>query len=88
MLFLALAADRHGASFYGRDKMALLVGLERTAVDRALGRLLDLDLVVHKPWRPGQPDGVWQILPVPLPPRRDTGTEAIGSVLGRLDLRS
>jgi hypothetical protein len=85
LLFLALAADRHGASFYGRDKMALLVGLDRTALDRALARLLELELVAHRPWSDGHPDGVWQLLPLPAPPRPSRGsTSTIGAALAEL----
>jgi hypothetical protein len=65
LLFLALVADRQGASFYGREKMAVQLGLARAAVDRALDRLLLLELVDHRPWRAGLLDGVWQLLPVP-----------------------
>jgi hypothetical protein len=86
LVLLALAADRQGASFYGRDKMGVLLGLDRSAVDRALARLVDLGLVVQRPWSEGHPDGVWQLLPVPLAPRRDAPAETLGSVLGRLGL--
>jgi hypothetical protein len=65
MTFLALVADRHGASFYGRDKTAKAVGLDRAALDRALDLLVALGLVDQRPWTPGHPDGVWQLLPVP-----------------------
>lgn len=85
LLFLALAADRHGASFYGRDKTALLLGLDRAALDRALARLLDLGLVAHRPWSDGHPDGVWQILPLPVSPRLSRGsTSTVGAALAEL----
>lgn len=65
LVLLALAADRHGASFYGRARMAARLGLTRGQVDRALERLLALGLVAHRPWRHGLADGVWQLMPVP-----------------------
>lgn len=65
LVLLALAADRHGASFYGRQRMAVALGMTCSAVDAALARLRSLDLVAHRPWQPGQLDGVWQLLPVP-----------------------
>jgi len=68
LVLLALAADRHGASFYGRQRMAAALGMTIAAVDAALERLRSLGLVTHRPWQPGLPDGVWQLLPVP---RRD-----------------
>jgi hypothetical protein len=67
LVLLALAADRRGASFYGRERMARALSLPRRDVDRALARLVQLRLVAHRPWRDGHPDGVWQIMP--LPPR-------------------
>lgn len=68
LVLLALAADRHGASFYGRQRMAVALGMSTAAIDAALTRLRSLDLVTHRPWQPGSLDGVWQLLPVP---RRD-----------------
>ena len=62
---LALAADRHGASFFSRDRMAGALGMTRHEIDEALTRLVDADLIAHRPWRPGAADGVWQLLPVP-----------------------
>ena len=66
LLLLALAADRRGASFYGRDRMAVALDLSREELDAALVRLLDAGLVAHRPWRAGRSDGVWQLLPPPL----------------------
>lgn len=65
LVLLALAADRHGASYFGRARMAESLGLTVPRVDAALTRLRDLGLVAHRPWRPGCADGVWQLLPVP-----------------------
>ena len=62
---LVLAADRRGVSFYGRGRMAERLGIHRARIDAALARLCALDLVAFAPWRPGHPDGVWQLLPLP-----------------------
>jgi len=70
LVLLALAADRHGASFYGRERMADRLGMSRQDIDQALRRLLELRLVAHRPWRQGHPDGIWQLLPLPTPKRR------------------
>ena len=67
LLLLALAADRRGASYYSRARMADRLGMDRPSVDRALDRLLELGMVALKPWRSGQSDGVWQLLPVEQP---------------------
>ena len=65
LALLALAADRRGASFFSRDRMAQVLGMTRHEVDLGLQRLLDAALVDHRPWRPGGRDGVWQLLPPP-----------------------
>ena len=68
LTYLALAADERGASFWLREKMAWRLALERRELDRCLERLIELGLLAHRPWSPGHPDGVWQLLPVPRPP--------------------
>jgi hypothetical protein len=65
LTLLALAADRTGSSYYRRETMALNVSMPRRDLDEALARLLDLELIAHRPWGQSQIDGVWQILPVP-----------------------
>lgn len=65
LVLLALAADRRGASFFGRSRMAEVLGMTRHEVDLALQRLVDLGLVALRPWRSSGVDGVCQLLPVP-----------------------
>ena len=65
LLFLALAADRRGASYWNRGRMAHELSMDLHSLHRALGRLIELGLVVHRPWSPGHVDGVWQVLNVP-----------------------
>lgn len=65
LVLLALAADRRGASFFGRGRMAEVLRMSRHEVDHALQRLVDLGLVALRPWRSSGVDGVWQLLPVP-----------------------
>jgi len=77
MVLLALASDRHGASFFGRGRMAAKLGISRHDVDQALSRMLEWQLVAHRPWRQGHPDGIWQLLPLPRSERRPRGGEAI-----------
>jgi hypothetical protein len=85
--FLALAADRQGASFYGRGRMCSLLGIDREALDRALSRLLELGLVAHRPWRANDPDGVWQLLPLPAPAKRGGEATAVSDLLAGLGLK-
>lgn len=65
-VLLCLAADRDGVSFYRRGRMACELGLGEDELDAALERLLRLDLVAHRPFRAGAPDGFWQVLALPL----------------------
>lgn len=86
LVLLALAADRHGASFYGRERMADRLCMSRQEVDQALSRLLELRLVVHRPWRQGHSDGIWQLLPLPSPQPRGGEAVSLGDVLESLNL--
>lgn len=79
LVLLALAADQRGASFYGRARMTSRLGIALPAVGRALDRLLKTGLVAHRPWRAGDPDGVWQLLPLPPPPSATVSPAAPGS---------
>ena len=88
MVLLALASDRHGASFFSRERMAAKLGISRQDVDQALARMLEWNLVAHRPWRLGHPDGVWQLLPLPRVEKRKRGGEVIriGEALSITDL--
>lgn len=77
LTLLALAADRHGASYYGRRTMARSLGTDLATIDAALLRLRELALLDFRSWSPGAADGVWQLLPLPAReprPARHTGT--------------
>ena len=65
-VFLCLAADREGVSFYRRGRMACELGLGEEGLHTALERLVRFDLVAHRPFRTGAPDGFWQVLTVPV----------------------
>jgi hypothetical protein len=54
LLLLALAADRCGASYYSRARMADRLGIDLRRVDDALDRLLNLGLVALRPWPPAR----------------------------------
>ena len=86
LVLLALAADRHGASFYGRERMTERLSMSRQDVDQALTRLLDLRLVAHRPWRQACHDGIWQLLPMPAPEPRRGQAVSIGDMLSSLGM--
>ena len=77
LVLLALAADRRGASFFSRNRMAVALGMSRHDVDEGLQRLLDAGLVDHRPWRVGVSDGVWQLLPTPRRRQEERGGQVL-----------
>lgn len=89
LCFLVLASDERGTSYWGRDRMAQTLALERQILDRALNKLLNVGLIAHRPWREGSPDGVWQVLPVPEAEKAKPrgGAVDIATLLGELRLR-
>jgi hypothetical protein len=63
-LFLVLAADRHGVSFYRKEKICDLLGLDFGPFETARDRLIDLKLVAFEPYSAASPNGHYQVLPV------------------------
>lgn len=63
-LFLALAADRHGISFYRKEKICDLLGLDFGSFEVARDRLIDLKLMAFEPYSAASPNGHYQVLPV------------------------
>ena len=66
-LFLALAADRHGVSFYRQEKIGDLLGLDDQAFTVARDRLIELGLLAFEPYSVTSPNGFYQLLPVEHP---------------------
>lgn len=64
-VFLVLAADRHGVSFYRKESIAKRLGIDWGQVDEAKARLLDKGLVAFRPFTPLDADGFFQVLPLP-----------------------
>lgn len=71
-LFLSLVADHQGLSFYRVDSIARQLALDERIVFQARDRLIELGLVAFEPFRPGQVDGFWQVLPVPTCPTKES----------------
>jgi hypothetical protein len=67
-LFLALAADRHGVSFYRKEKICDQLGLDWGEFEVAKRRLVQLNLIAYEPFGESNPNGFYQVLPVTSPP--------------------
>ena len=63
-LFLVLAADRHGVSFYRKEKICDLLDLDFGPFDVARDRIIDLKLIAFEPYSAAAPNGHYQVLPV------------------------
>jgi hypothetical protein len=63
-LFLALAADRHGVSFYRKEKVCDVLGLDFTQFEIARDRLIAMKLIAFEPYSVISPNGFHQVLPV------------------------
>ncbi len=72
-LFLTLAADRHGVSFYRKEKICDALGLEFAPFEAARDRLIDLTLIAFQPYSAASPNGFYQVLPVDGRPPNLTG---------------
>jgi len=68
-LFLVLAADRHGISFYRKEKICDSLGLDWGEFEVARDRLIDLTLMAFQPYSAATPNGYYQVLPVDGRPR-------------------
>jgi len=63
-LFLLLAADRNGVSFYRKEKICDLLSLDFQQFEIARDRLIDLKLVAYQPYSVLSPNGYYQVLPI------------------------
>jgi len=63
-LFLILAADRHGVSFYRKEKICDALGLDWGQFEVARDRLIGLKLVAFEPYNACTPNGYYQVLPI------------------------
>jgi hypothetical protein len=68
-LFLVLAGDRRGVSYYGMDKISNVLGLSYDQFSTARGRLIEPGYIAFAPYRPGDANGYYQVLPLPDRPR-------------------
>ena len=63
-LFLVLAADRNGVSFYRKEKICDTLNLDFRQFEIARDRLIDLKLIVFEGYTVLSPNGYYQVLPI------------------------
>jgi hypothetical protein len=63
-LFLVLAADRNGVSFYRKEKICDCLGLDFQQFEVAKDRLVGMSLIAFQPYSVLSPNGFYQVLPV------------------------
>ena len=63
-LFLALAADRNGVSFYRKEKASNILGLDFGEFEVARDRLIDMGLIAFQSYSALSVNGFYQLLPV------------------------
>ena len=81
-LFLALAADRNGVSFYRKEKISDALGLDDGQFQIARDRLVDLGLIAFEPYSVLSPNGFYQVLPIDRP-----APDLAGQLTAALNLR-
>ena len=63
-LFLVLAADRNGVTFYRKEKICDCLGLDFQQFEVARDRLIGMKLLAFQPYSVLSPNGFYQVLPV------------------------
>jgi hypothetical protein len=63
-LFLVLAADRNGVSFYRKEKICEAVSLDFSRFEIAKDRLINMKLIACESYSVLSPNGYYQVLPI------------------------
>jgi hypothetical protein len=63
-LFLVLAANRNGVSFYRKEKICDILALDFQQFEVARDRLIDLKLIAYQSYTALSPNGYYQVLPI------------------------
>jgi len=63
-VFLVLAADCNGVSFYRKEKICDIVALNFNEFEIARDRLMDMKLIAFEPYSVITPNGFYQVLPI------------------------
>ena len=64
-LFLILAANSQGCSWWRKDVMCKKLGIEWEDFEESKARLLERGLIAFRPFSRGDADGFYQVLPLP-----------------------
>jgi hypothetical protein len=64
-LFLVLTANRHGVSWYRKEKICDALGISWDRFHQARDRLVERGLIAFQPFRDGDVNGYYQVLPLP-----------------------
>ena len=63
-LFLILAADQNGVSFYRKEKICDILSLNFNQFEIAKDRLMNMKLIAFEPYSVLSPNGHYQVLPI------------------------
>ena len=63
-LFLILAADRNGVSFYRKEKICKAISLDYNQFEVARDRLITMKLIAFESYSALSPNGYYQVLPI------------------------
>jgi hypothetical protein len=63
-LFLILAADKNGVSFYRKEKMCETMSLDYNKFEVARDRLITMKLIAFESYSALSPNGYYQVLPI------------------------
>ena len=63
-LFLILAADKNGISFYRKEKMCETMSLDYNQFEIARDRLITMKLIAFESYSALSPNGYYQVLPI------------------------
>jgi hypothetical protein len=66
-VFLILAADCNGVSFYRKEKICDIVSLKFNEFEIARDRLMDMNLIAFEPYSVITPNGFYQVLAIQTP---------------------
>ena len=66
-LFLVLAADKNGVSFYRKEKICQTLALNDHQFEIAKDRLVDMKLIAFETYSAFSPNGYYQVLPIECP---------------------